>query len=169
MKTLITTTLLSIIILLSSCKKEGPQGPTGPQGEKGDPGPAAITKEFNLTFDPGDTFETYNGFVGDYDAGDVILVYIYWADHGSKYYVQLPFTRGTVVNYAEVGHDHGLLIVNVENTTTGGSIITSTTTFGYKAVLIKSEIKRMMPKDFDYSNYENVVEFLEDQGLNTHN
>tara|TARA_R110001592_G_scaffold142757_1_gene365067 strand:+ start:69 stop:596 length:528 start_codon:yes stop_codon:yes gene_type:complete len=161
---------LSILVIIASvlttfsCTKEGKQGETGQQGAtgavgpQGDPGPQAKTFNFNLTFNAGDTYKSYNGITG-FDADDVLLVYIFNANYGADYYVQLPYILGgsTGINiYAEFSEVEGFLFINTENANgTSGSPWTSTTTLGFKAVLISSSARLANP-DVDYSNYYEV-------------
>lgn len=164
MKTIKKITLLVVIasvLTTFSCTKEGKEGPPGPvgtSGPKGDAGPQAKTFNFNLTFNAGDTYKSYSGITG-FNNDDVLLVYIFNANYGADYYVQLPYMLGgaTGINiYAEFSEVDGYLYINTEKADgTAGSPWTSTTTLGFKAVLISSTARLANP-NIDYTNYKEV-------------
>ena len=125
-----------ITISLTACKKAvGPEGPTGPAG------PEAKTFNFNLTFDPGETFESYSGITG-YDSGDVILTFSKYEDlSGTSYWTQLPATDPlNIVNltpeFSDV--DGNMFINSLKADGSSGSPWVNSTTLSFKAVLIKS-------------------------------
>lgn len=152
--------LLATLIGICSCKKQvGPQGEIGPKGEVGLAGPDAKTFNFNLTFTPSDTYQSYSGITG-YDAGDVVLTFsMYEQLSGEDYWVQLPFILDGAVNVLpEFSETSGNLVINTKKADgTLGSPWTSTNTFAFKAVLIKSSGLIKHP-DVDLSNYKEVKE-----------
>ncbi|WP_430401793.1 hypothetical protein [Fluviicola sp.] len=149
--------LLIIVLGISSCKKQvGPQGETGATGAAG---PDAKTFNFNLTFTASDTYQSYSGVTG-YDEGDVVLTFIYYKQlSGTNYWVQLPLvSSGTINIFAEFSETNGNLFINTEKADgSAGSPWTSTNTFMFKAVLIKSSGLIKHP-DVDLTNYEQVME-----------
>ena len=89
----------------------------------------------------------------------MLLVYIFNANYGTDYYVQLPYMLGgaTGINiYAEFSEVDGYLFINTEKANgTAGSPWTSTTTLGFKAVLISSAARIANP-DIDYTDYNQI-------------
>jgi hypothetical protein len=151
--------IISIVATFGCTKegKEGPPGPTGTTGSKGDSGPQAKTFNFNLTFDPGETYESYGGITG-FNTDDVLLVYIYWADYGEPFYVQLPFAENNngISFYAEFSEVSGYIFVNtIWANGNSGSPWSTSTTLGFKAVLISSAARLANP-NIDYTNYNEV-------------
>lgn len=146
--------LLILSLVLFSCKKEGPQGLQGPQGAAG---PEAKTFNFNLTFNPGDTFGVYSGITG-FDQDDMVITYVFNDVYGgNNYYVQTPYTIGNFYFWTEVNESSGNLFVNVTKADgSSGSPFTTTKTLAFKAVLIKSSALILNP-DVDFSNYDEVV------------
>ena len=152
--------ILIIVILivgatsLTSCKKEGPEGP---KGDTGLPGPDAQTFNFDLTFNPGDTFKSYSGVSG-YDAGDVVLTFIlYETLGGTGYWTQAPVIINNLINVVpEFSETSVILFINtLKADGTVGSPWATTVTVSLKAVLIKSSGLRQNP-DVDLTNYEAV-------------
>lgn len=145
---------------LSSCKKEvGPQGEQGIQGAQGQQGPDAKTFNFNLTYNSGDTFKGYNGITG-FDSGDVVLTFVLYETLGSTgYWSQMPIILPGYANFIpEFSETTGNLFINTKKTDgTAGSPWTSTSTFSFKAVLIKSSGLIQNP-DVDLTSYEAVKE-----------
>lgn len=142
--------LFSVLFFLS-CKKEGPIGPEGPAG------PDAKTFNFNLTFNPGDTYKSYDGIIG-FDTDDVLLVYVKYAEYGgTPYWVQTPIiVNGEVNIFAEFSNDSGHIFVNSEYADGSvGSPWTASNTFAFRAVLIKSSQIKANP-DLDLTSYEAV-------------
>jgi hypothetical protein len=145
-----------VSILFSACKKEGPQGPQGSQGPQGEVGPQAKTYNFSLTFDPGETFESFSGITG-FDDNDVVMTYVN-ADNigGVSSWVQLP----AIFNYTnfvpEFFEDNGQLFINLMDAN-GYEFVSfpSSTSFNFKAVHIKSSGRKANP-NVDFTNYEEV-------------
>lgn len=139
-------------IILSSCK-----GPKGDTGSIGPDGPGATTFNFQLTFNPGDTYKSYGGITG-FDENDVVIVYMFSATYGSDYYVQLPYmlTTTSANIWPEFSEDSGNIFINTTKPTDiNASPWTSSITLGFKAVLIKS---KSFIEDVNYKNYEEVQE-----------
>ena len=152
-------TILTIGLLItgitSSCKKE--VGPQGVQGVQGVQGPDAKTFNFNLTFNSGDTYQSYNGITG-YDSGDVVLTFALYETLGSTgYWLQIPAVISGVANFIpEFSETTGNLFINTKKTDgTTGSPWTSTSTLKFKAVLIKSTGIIKNP-DLDLTDYTAV-------------
>lgn len=119
----------------------------------------AKTFNFSLTFGPGDTFKSYSGVTG-FDAGDVVLTFVHYATYGgTPYWVQTPIIVNDYVNiFAEFETTYGNLFINtLKADGTPGSPWTSTSTFAFKAVLIKSSGLKQNP-NVDLTNYEAVKE-----------
>jgi hypothetical protein len=160
MKTLKKLTLLSFLAagLFMNCKKEpGPKGDTGSQGPQGPAGPSAKTFTFALTFDPGETFESYSPITG-FNADDVLLVYAYNNTYsGSDYYTQLPYIAdgNPGVNFwPEFNENTGFLFINTTwSNGNSGSPWTSATTLKFKAVLISSSQFKAHP-GYNWENFE---------------
>lgn len=143
---------------LMACTKEGPQGQPGAQGVQGPQGPDAKTFEYNLTFNPGDTYKSYSGITG-FDSGDVVVTYVFNASYGGEsYYVQTPYAAGNLYVWTEFGGSNGNIFVNTTRADgVAGSPWTATTTLSFKSVLIKSSGLIKNP-DLDLSNYNEVKE-----------
>ncbi len=159
--TTIATILLTLTLALTNvgCKKEpGPKGDIGTTGPQGPSGPQAKTFVFNLTFNSGDTFKSYSGVTG-FNTDDVLLVYVFNANYGSDYYVQLPFMSGgsSGVNfYAEFNETNGNLFINTEWADgTTGSPWSSSVNLKFKAVLISSSQFKAHPNT-NWGNYNEV-------------
>lgn len=169
MKTPFKLIIATIIILsTAACKKEGPigpqgdPGPQGAQGPTGAQGPDAYTKEYTLTYYSGDTYKTYSGFTGMYDAGDMIVSYAYWTSYGSDpYYVQLPFIKSGWSIYPEVNNNTGSIFMNIEDASNGSSVITSTSNFKFKSILVKGSIVKRLPDGFDFSDHELLESYIQ--------
>lgn len=150
-KTIIMGLMVVCLALSNGCKKpeKGETGPAGPQGQtgaNGADGPEATTQNYTLTFTTAQNWQTYNGFAGLFDANDIIVTYIFNATYGEDFYVQLPFTYGTVVAYAEVGETTGYIFINTDKANgTTGSPWSSNTTLKFKSVLIKSKAMKKHP------------------------
>ena len=149
--------LIMLMAINLSCEKEGPQGPQGPQGPAGPSGPGAKTYNFNLTFNAGDTWKSYSG-ITDYNADDVIIVYIYSNIYSGQYFwCQLPVIYGNVNYWPEFSDETGFLFINTTWADgSSGSPWSSSYTFGFKAVLIHSSVYSKYP-DINYSNFEEVA------------
>ena len=165
--TVLASMALTLGLTLSSCKKPekgeaGPKGETGATGAQGQAGPQAKTFNFSLTFAIGDTYQSYGGITG-FNADDVLLVYVFNANYGSDYYVQLPYMSGgsSGINYyAEFSEANGFLFINTENADgTTGSPWTSSTTLKFKAVLISSAQRSANP-NVNWKNYSEVKKVL---------
>lgn len=148
-------------LLFTNCAKDGatgPAGPAGPAGATGQAGPQAKTFTFTLVFTSADTYKSYSGITG-FNQDDVLLVYVFNANYGSDYYVQLPYMAGgsSGVNiYAEFAEDSGNLFINTENADGSvGSPWTSNTTLKFKAVLISSSQFKAHPNT-NWGNYNEV-------------
>lgn len=153
----ITASMAVSVVFFQGCKKEGPPGPQGPTGETGPAGPDARTFNFSLTFNPGDTFKSYAGITG-FDAGDVVLTYVlYETIGGTGYWTQIPVILSDYVNFVpEFSESTGFLYINsLKADGTAGSPWTSSYTFAFKAVLIKSSGLAKNP-NVDLNNYEEV-------------
>jgi len=168
-KKVIATLFVACALIIISCKKgdtgpAGDKGATGNTGATGQPGPQAKTFVFNLTFNAGDTFKSYAGVTG-FNTDDVLLVYIFNANYGSDYYVQLPYMIGGagaagVHCYAEFSETSGNLFINTEWADgTAGSPYTSSVTFKFKAVLISSSQFKAHPNT-NWKNYAEVKSVL---------
>lgn len=176
-KTVVMLVILSSILTTFSCTKEGKQGiagtngingtvgangqdglngTNGQDGQDGVDGLGAKTFNFNLTFNAGDTYKSYSGITG-YDADDVVLFFMYFETFGSQnYWVSMPVVLGNVNLIPEFSDQTGLAFVNTyKSDGTAGSPWTSTNTFSFKAVLIKSSQYIANP-NIDYSNYYEV-------------
>lgn len=119
----------------------------------------AKTFNFSLTFGAGDTFKSYSGITG-YDAGDVLLTFVHYDTYGgTPYWVQTPVIVNNFVNvFTEFETTSGHLFVNtLKADGTSGSPWTSSSTFSFKAVLIKSTGLIQNP-NVDLTNYEAVKE-----------
>ena len=154
---------LAFGLMFIGCKKEGPQGPAGPAGPTGavgQAGPQAKTFTFTLVFNSGDTFKSYSGVTG-FNTDDVLLVYVFNANYGDDYYVQLPYMAGDagasgVHFWAEFSEMTGNLFINTTWADgTAGSPWSSTKTFKFKAVLISSSQFKANP-NVNWSNYNEV-------------
>lgn len=163
--TVLASMALTLGLIVSSCKKPekgetGPKGETGASGATGQPGPQAKTFVFNLTFNAGDTFKSYAGVTG-FNTDDVLLVYIFNANYGSDYYVQLPYMIGGagaagVHCYAEFSETSGNLFINTEWADgAAGSPWSSSVTLKFKAVLISSSQFKAHPNT-NWKNYAEV-------------
>lgn len=157
----IATVFAGIAITLSlstSCKKaeKGDTGPTGATGSQGQSGPQAKTFNFNLTFVSGDTFKNYTGITG-FDPDDVILTYAKYETLGTTdYWVALPAVIGTVNFIPEFSDVTGNGYINtLKSNGTSGSPWTSTNTFAFKIVLIKSA-QRLANPNVNYKDYNAV-------------
>jgi hypothetical protein len=149
----IATLFVAFGLMFTSCKK----GDTGPKGDKGDAGPQAKTFNFNLTFNSGDTFKSYSGITG-FDTDDVVMVYVKYETLGSTdYWSPLPVIINNLVNFIpEFSDQTGHLFINTLNANgTSGSPWTSTATFAFKAVLIKSS-QRIANPNVNYNDYNAV-------------
>lgn len=149
--------LFAIALSITSCKKEpGPQGPTGPQGPQGVAGPSAKTYTYNLTFNSTTQYASYSGISADFDTDDMVLTFVYNANYGNDYYVQLPYVaNGTVNIYAEVNEITGHIFVNTDKADgTSGSPWSSGVTFKFKSILIKSS---QIKKNVNHAIYSEVV------------
>ena len=166
MKTKITTMLAALMlvaVLFTNCKKEpgpkGDAGAVGATGPQGLPGPSAKTYTFNAFFDTSIQYYTYNGLFGEYDSDDAVLVYVLNAYYSSTpYCVLLPYVaNGTVNIYAEIG-DLGTIYINTDKANgTAGSPWTSSVSFKFKAVVIKSTMLKKHP-EVNLKNYDEVAQ-----------
>ena len=156
---------LALAVTVFSCKKEV-VGPTGPQGEQGVQGPGATTKKFNITFNAGDTYKSYNpGFV-DFGSNDIMLVYLFSDNYGSSdYYIQLPtILLGAVNVYPEISED-GQIFINTDKADgSSGSPWVSSVNLGFKAVHIKSSTIALHP-EIDWENKDQVADFVKEKQL----
>jgi hypothetical protein len=140
-------------------RTDGTNGTNGATGPAGAPGPDAKTYNYNLTFGPSTTFQSYTGVGVDFDANNVVVTYVKNATYGSEdFYVALPYVASGLVNiYAEVGEDSGLIFINtVKADGTPGSPWTSSTTFAFKSVLIKSRAMKTHP-NLNLKDYSEVM------------
>ena len=161
LKKLLTLLLIANSIMIIGCTKEGdtgPVGPTGSQGQKGDPGPEARTFSFNLTFNPGDNFKSYNGITG-VDTDDVMLFYVYYETLASvDYWTALPVIIGGINYIPEFSDQSNIIFINTKKADgSTGSPWGVTTTLSFKVVLIKSSLISEKPY-VDYTNYQEVKE-----------
>jgi hypothetical protein len=146
-KLFIASALCVLGLFITSCQQQ--QTPAEP---------SATTYNFNLTFDPGETFESYSGITG-FDNNDVVLVYIRYEVLGSDgFWTLLPWMSESdgVYIVPEFSESTGLLFINTTWANgNSGSPWSSSITFYFKAVLIKS---KSLLQDVDYTNYEEVKE-----------
>ena len=157
-----TITKIGILILISitaflfnGCNK----GDKGDQGIQGPAGPEATSFDFDLTFNTGDTYQTYSGITG-YETSDIVVTYILYENIGSEgYWTQLPVIFDNTVNIIpEFGDQSGLLYINtVKANGTSGSPWTVSTTLAFKAVLIKGRALSSHP-GIQNQSYEKVKE-----------
>lgn len=144
-----------LALLFTACKKDpGPQGPTGPQGPQGPSGPSAKTYTYTCNFTNLTTYASYNGIMADFTPGDMVLTFIYWANYGDDFYVQLPFNDGTINYYAEVSEATGYLFLNTDKANgTTGSPWASNVTLKFKSILIRSD---QIKKGVNHASYSEV-------------
>lgn len=159
------------VILFVSCAKEGPAGPagangtngtngangaTGATGATGQPGPDAKTFDFQLTYNAGDTYQTYSGITG-FDANDVILFFArYETLGGVPFWSSIPAVFSDVNFIPEFSNTTGLVFINTFELGTQTSPWTSSITFDFRAVLIKSSAKN---SNVNYNDYNSVKEY----------
>lgn len=167
MKTTIKMIMIIAVMAITfmGCKKEpGPKGDTGATGAQGPSGPSAKTFTFTLTFDPGETYETFSGVTG-FTPNDVLLVYVFSANYGSDYYTQLPYIIQTnSVNFwPEFSETTGNLFINTTWADgTSGSPWATSSTKKFKAVLIHSSIYKAYP-NVNWANYDEAKTSLQQQ------
>jgi hypothetical protein len=163
MKTKTIIAICLIALTLGSCKKEaGPKGDTGATGAQGATGPAAKTFNFSLTFDAGETFESYDGITG-FKAGDIVMTYIkYETLLDEAYWTQLPLVFSNTVNFVpEFNEKTGYLFINTDNADgSAGSPWTSSTTIDFKAVLI-TVAQQMAHPNVNWEDYNEVKQALD--------
>ena len=161
-----TKTIIAICLMaltLGSCKKEaGPKGDTGATGAQGATGPAAKTFNFSLTFDAGETFESYDGITG-FKAGDIVMTYLYWENVGQEaYWAQLPIQFSNQVNIIPTfGEKTGKIYINtLKADGTDGSPWQSSISLDFKAVLI-TVAQQMAHPNVNWEDYNEVKQALD--------
>lgn len=149
-----TIKILSFVVLLSSlfasssCKK----GDTFVKADY-----EAKTFNYTLTFNPGDSFQSYYGITG-YDQGDVVITYVlYETLGGDSYWTQTPVVINNLVNIVpEFSDIDGSLFINtLKASGQSGSPWAATTTLAFKSVLIKSSGLKKHP-NLDLTDYNEV-------------
>ena len=119
----------------------------------------STVEEYQMTFGPSTTFNTFSGFVDEYENGDIIINYAYWSEYGDKYWIALPISQDGIFIYDEIG-DNGNVYINftLENDT-NSSPLSETTTFTFKSILIKGSFIKENP-DIELENYKEVEKAL---------
>jgi hypothetical protein len=146
--------LLTIVTLISSCKKED-MSKYATKDELANYG--AKTFNFDLTFNAGDTYQSFSGITG-YEPGDVVITFaLYEQLGGSNFWVQMPVIFNNYVSLIpEFSDNTGNLFINTLFADgSAGSPWTTTSTFSFKAVLIKSSGLIQHP-DVDLTSYSAV-------------
>jgi hypothetical protein len=142
--------LLTIVTLISSCKKED-MSKYATKDELANYG--AKTFNFDLTFNAGDTYQSFSGITG-YEPGDVVISFV---KTDSYLWVQMPVILYNYVNLLpEFSENTGNLFINTLFADgSAGSPWTSPTSASFKAVLIKSSGLIQHP-DVDLTSYSAV-------------
>jgi len=142
--------LLTIVTLISSCKKED-MSKYATKDELANYG--AKTFNFDLTFNAGDTYQSFSGITG-YEPGDVVISFV---KTDSYLWVQMPVILYNYVNLLpEFSENTGDLFINTLFADgSAGSPWTSPTSASFKAVLIKSSGLIQHP-DVDLTSYASV-------------
>jgi hypothetical protein len=113
----------------------------------------AKTFNFDLTFNAGDTYQSFSGITG-YEPGDVVISFV---KTDSYLWVQMPVILYNYVNLLpEFSENTGNLFINTLFADgSAGSPWTSPTSASFKAVLIKSSGLIQHP-DVDLTSYSAV-------------
>lgn len=159
LKRVLSLVLITSLFSFFSCTKEGEKGDSGINGANGINGvdsPTPKTFNFSLTFNSGDTFQSYSGITG-VDSDDVMLFYILYETLGTTdYWSGIPLELGNVSFIPEFSDQSGLVFINtLKADGTAGSPFASTFTYGFKVVVIKSS-QRLANPNIDYTNYYEV-------------
>ncbi len=141
---------MTIVTLISSCKKED-MSKYATKDELANYG--AKTFNFDLTFNAGDTYQSFSGITG-YEPGDVVISFV---KTDSYLWVQMPVILYNYVNLLpEFSENTGNLFINTLFADgSAGSPWTSPTSASFKAVLIKSSGLIQHP-DVDLTSYSAV-------------
>ena len=141
---------MTIVTLISSCKKED-MSKYATKDELANYG--AKTFNFDLTFNAGDTYQSFSGITG-YEPGDVVISFV---KTDSYLWVQMPVILYNYVNLLpEFSENTGDLFINTLFADgSAGSPWTSPTSASFKAVLIKSSGLIQHP-DVDLTSYASV-------------
>ena len=169
MKTVATSIVFILLMVIStSCQKDGPVGPEGTQGAQGTTGqdgadgPDATVVNFSLTYNNPSTTEFQFSSIWNlaYDGDDAILIYL---EHPTtSNWVLTPYIWADNVNTVDIHvwgeiTSTGMMIMNVEkydepNTYPWSS---SSVTLDFRAMLIKASAKIANP-DLDWNDYNEV-------------
>jgi len=164
--TLATLIIAASALFLAGCTGEqGPAGPTGPTGATGAPGPEAKYYDFSLVFSPTIASGYFSLVNTIYTSSDLVVTY--WKVD-TVTYVQLPYTLypgpgyvpAYIYSYIDLSYGvPWLYIVSEKADNTTGSPWASTSTFYFRAVVIKASAGKSAPV-IDYKNYPNVKEYF---------
>lgn len=109
---------------------------------------------FSLTFGPGVTSSMYWD-INDFEKGDVIVTFGKFGELvGATSWSQLPIVDPYFIVTPEFDEDLGVLRISITDWN-GNSPFNTSSTFGFKAVLIKANGLKTHP-DVDLSDYEEV-------------
>ncbi|NQX97349.1 MAG: hypothetical protein HRT73_05640 [Flavobacteriales bacterium] len=162
LKKVLSFALLSGVLLIFSCTKEGEQGESGTNGLDGNANVKSIVLTANSWAWNTTTSARYQVFSGiteiTFDIASYGAVLLYQLNSGGTGYIQLPLTgvvSGGVVETDLFIYGEGFVEVQIQNSNLSDPISQIPIPTTYKLIVIPSTAKLSNP-DIDYTNYYEV-------------